>query len=75
MSGAEEGDADQEYGKAGGKEEESDVVEVLHLLPTCPLKVVLRSRWREVADKCSDKTDASVYYGDIVTPSPARLEI
>lgn len=75
MGSAEEGDADQEDGKTGSKEEKSDIVELLDLLPAGPLKVMLGSRWGEVADEGSDQTDSSVDYGDIIAPSPARLEI
>jgi hypothetical protein len=75
MGGAKEGDASQEYGEAGGEEEESDIVQLFDLLPARLLKVVLWARGREVADEGTNQADSSVDNGDVVAPSPSRLEV
>lgn len=75
MGGAEESDANQEYGETSGEEEESDIVQLFDLLPARLLKVVLWARRREVADKGANQADSSVDDGDVVAPSPGRLEI
>lgn len=75
MGGAEESDANQEYGEASGEEEESDIVQLFDLLPARLLKVVLWAGWREVADKGANQAYSSIDDGNVVAPSPGRLEV
>lgn len=75
MGGAKEGDTSQEYGEAGGKEDESDIVQLFYLLPAGLLKVVLWTGRRKVADEGANQADSSVDNGNVVAPSPSRLEV